>query len=74
MYNLKTSNVVEIKKIFKKMFVMGRPTHDTRGLVTCSIASLAIYSRYVNIFVFIDCENNQFIKKLMIFTMKLLIK
>ena len=28
-----------------------------------SVASLTIKSRYANILVFIDCENNQFLKK-----------
>ena len=28
-----------------------------------SVASLTIKSRYANISVFIDCENNQFLKK-----------
>ena len=32
-------------------------------VVTSSVASLKIKSRYANIFVFIDCENNQFLKK-----------
>ena len=31
--------------------------------VFSSVASLTINSRYANIFVFIDCENNQFLKK-----------
>ena len=30
---------------------------------TGSVASPTIESRYANIFVFIDCENNQFLKK-----------
>ena len=28
-----------------------------------SVASLTIKSRHANIFVFVDCENNQFLKK-----------
>ena len=33
-------------------------------LIISSVASLTIMSRYANIFVSIDCENNQFLKKL----------
>ena len=34
-----------------------------RMVTSSSVASLTIKSRYANIFVFIDCENNQFLKK-----------
>jgi hypothetical protein len=31
--------------------------------ISSSVASPTIWSRYANIFMFIDCENNQFLKK-----------
>ena len=33
--------------------------------IVSSVASLTIKSRYANVFVFIDCENNQFLNKIM---------
>ena len=42
---------------------IGRAIESNNLVHYSSVASLTIKSRYANIFVFLDCENNQFLKK-----------